>query len=192
MKITEYIDYVNSNADSIARYVDECFERSRDFLRIKLIRMIKSYIEIIPIHYEWEYDDDPYDHSGILIENGFVSMDQSVSEFLDNEYTGQKSATYENGMGWSYDTYGDELSYYTLELGYDIMLSAISRSIEEKFSVTITTDELEDIRDNCNNFDDIYDSCLASDFFCYEPAVGFTGIGGMKLRNIIKRSGAYG
>ena len=180
----KYIEYVNTNTENIANYVTSCFEASKDLIRAKLIKEIKEYITPPPTHYVWEYDDNPYDCSGEIIEDGVVNLNQTVKEFLENEYSGNQEPTFTSGMGWHYNNYEDELHYYTIELAADIMNSAIRRCIETKFSVSLSDDDLEQIKESCDEFDEIYENCTAFDFFCSCFAVEFVGIENMKLTDI--------
>ena len=92
----KYIEYVDSNTEKIASYVNSCFEQSKDFIRAKLIREIRGYIIPPPVHYVWEYDGNPYDCSGIIVENGVIDLNQTVKEFLENEYSGNQEPTFTN------------------------------------------------------------------------------------------------
>lgn len=190
MEKDKYITYVNENIDNIAAYVNECFNKQKPFIKAKIIRELKKYINPLPIHYEWEngYEDNPYDHSGILVEKGIVSTNQTVAEFLENEYTGNRIASYESGCGWYYDTYGEDLSYDTIDIAGDIMRTAIRTCIENEFSVALNDDEFMEISDECGNFDDIYGVCIASDFFIAMPAIEFIGIENVKISRFVEKS----
>lgn len=186
MNNSKYVEFVNNNIEQIAEYVNQSFEQSKEYIRMKLIRLIKAYLVAKPIHYVNEDDGNPYDCSGILVKDGYVSFDQTVTEFLQEEYTGDKEPTYISGMGWHYNTYADDLSYDTINIAYDIMLSVIRRYIENEFTVALSDDDFEDIKSVCRDFDDIYDNCIASDFFFGEPAVEFCGLSDIKLRDLMK------
>ena len=112
-------------------------------------------------------------------------MNQTVGHFLEKEYSGTKQATYISGMGWHYDTYGDNLQDWSLELAGTIMYSAIQECIEDEFSVVLSEDEFEQIKSDCCEFDEVYDNCLASDFFMASGAASFVGIENMKLVDIL-------
>ncbi len=183
MDNSKYVGYVNSHVDEIAEYVNECFEQSKEFIKAKLIRQIRDELSPIPVHYELKYVYDPYDHSGILVEDGYISLDQTIGEFLENEYSGNKKSTYESGRGWNYLTYNDEISYDTLDMASDIMFSAIRRYIENHFDKNISDDDFTDIRD----FDEIYENCKAFDFFNGMGAVEFVGIENMLLKDIVRK-----
>lgn len=165
MDNSKCVEYVNSHVDEIVEYVNECFDQSKEFIKARLIRRIRDELSPTPVHYEIKYVYDPYDHSGILVEDGYISLEQTVGEFLENEYSGNKKDTYESGRGWNYLTYGDEISYDTLDMASDIMFSSIRRHIENHFGENLSDDELEDIRESCSDFDDIYVDCKAYDFF---------------------------
>ena len=187
MDNSKYAGYVNSHVDEIAEYVNECFEQSKEFIKAKLIRQIRDELSPIPVHYELKYVYDPYDHSGILVEDGYISLDQTIGEFLENEYSGNKEATYESGRGWNYLTYNDEISYDTLDMASDIMFSAIRRHIENHFDKNISDDDFTDIHDSCRDFDEIYENCKAFDFFNSMGAVEFAGIENMLLKDIVRK-----
>lgn len=185
MNNSKYVEFVNDNIEQIAEYVNQSFEQSKEFIRTKLIRLIRAYLADKPIHYIKEDDGNPYDCSGILVKDGYVSFDQTVIDFLQEEYTGDKEPTYISGMGWHYNTYADDLSYDTINIAYEIMLSAIRRYIENEFTVILSESEFDNIKTACRDFDDIYDICIAFDFFYGEPAVEFCGISDMKLSDLM-------
>ena len=186
MDINKYIEYVNSNVDNIAKYVNECFEKEKEYIKDEIIKEIRSYLNPLPTHYILEDDGDPYDCSGVIVENGVVSLNQTIKEFLENEYTGLRTPTFVSGHGWNYDTYEDFLGNHTLGLGTGIMLNAIQERIESEFSVNLSDDEFEQIKESCRDFDPIYDDCIASDFFWGIPAVEYIGIENMKLTELKK------
>lgn len=71
------------------------------------------------------------------------------------------------------------------------MLSAIRRCIETEFSITLSDDEFEQIKVSCGDFDEIYDNCIAFNFFGAEAAVEFVGIENVKLIDIQKKKWTY-
>ncbi len=186
MDNSKYVEYVNSHVDEIVEYVNECLERLKEFIKVKMIRRIRDELSPIPVHYEMEFDYNPYDNSGILVEDGYISLDQTVEEFLENEYSGNKIATYERGRGWDYYTYEDEIRSDILTIIGDIMFPAIRRYIENHFGVNLSDDEFYDIQSECFEFDDIYTNSKASDFFDSVATAEFVGIQDMQLKDIVK------
>lgn len=187
MDNSRYINFVNSHVDKIAAYVNECFKQSKDSIKEKLICLIRDFLSPVPIHYAIKDNHSSYDDSGILVEQGSVSLDQTIKEFLQNEYSGNKEATYSSGMGWNYNTYEDELHYDTMDIASNIMFPAICKYIEDHFHVSLSDEEFEDIVDSCGDFDEIYDNCIANEFFFGTPAVEFVGIENMLLKDIVKK-----
>lgn len=185
--ISKYVEYATANAEDIGKIVNMQFEEAKGVIKAKLIEQIQVYLTPIPTHYKWEYDGCPYDYSGRLVENGTIDLDQTVSDFLESEYSGNTEATYVSRMGLRYNTYGDELSYETLNIACNIMLSSIHKQLEKHFEEKISTELFSEIREECDDFDDIYDNCLAFEFFSYEPAIEFAGIGNIKLSQIINK-----
>lgn len=185
MNIQQYANYVNSHVEEIAQHVDVRFEKNKAQIKSKIIEKIKGYITSLPVHFELERDDNPFDCSGVLVEDGDIDLNQTVVDFLQYEYTGNKTATYMSGMGWSYDTYEDELGYFTLEMALEIMLSTIREHIESHYYVKLSDDEFEDIKFACYDFDDIYMACIANKFYSSFEAIEFVGIGDMELSSLV-------
>lgn len=181
--ITKYAEYIKEHAKEIGEKVNHEMRESIDSIREDLVDTIKAYLEFSPIHYEWQPDGCPYDSSGKIVEKGTVSLDQTVKEFLSNEYTGRTTATFTSGHGLSYDAFGYELSYYTFELAEDFMYNVTKNELELVFPQEINDDMFNEIINYCH--DDIFDNCLAIDFFCWEPAIDFVGIGDIKLSELM-------
>ncbi len=182
---SKYIEYINSHDDEIIKYIDECFEQEKEFIKTKMIQQIREELSPIPNHYEWKCVYNSYDHSGELIEDGYISLDLTVIDFL-NEYSGAKIATYESRYGWKYLTYDDEISEDMMEIASNIMLSAIRKYVENHFEENLSDDEFSNIKNACNDFDEIYENCKASDFFYCSIVAEFVGIGNIQLKNIIR------
>jgi len=180
--IDRYSNYIEEHAEEIINKVNSQFELSKEFIRAKFLHYIKQYLKPIPEHFEWYDDGCPYDHSGELIQTGYINLNQTISEFLENEYTGDKEPTYESGWGFRYLTYGDDLSQLAMEIGETIMQNTMQQILEEAFNKTISEDLFTEIMDISH--DTIYDECLAGDFFFYEVAVEFTNIGHLRLRQL--------
>lgn len=183
-EVQKYVDFLNDSALKIAVYTNQNFIKEKENIKQKILEKIKKYLNPVPTHFEWEYDGCPYDHSGILVKNGLISLKLTISEFLEDEYTGTSIPTYESGCGLRYETYGDDLSYYTLDLAYDIMLNSIKKYTKEHFQEEVSEKTFEVVR-NIRDFDDVYDECYANQFFCSEGAIDFIGIGKIRLSELV-------
>ncbi len=186
MQISEYANYVNASTEEIAKAIDNEFTRQRELIRVKVIREVRNYIEPLPAHYEWVIPVYSYDRTGRLEEKGKISLEQTINNFLYDEYTGNRIPTYESGRGWNYQLYEDELHYFSMDIAAEIMYQTIQRCIEEKYSVALTRDEFTTVLEACSMFNEIYDNCMASDFFFPEYVIDYLGIKDLKLRQIIK------
>lgn len=182
--INKCIAYINSNIDYVCKYVDSQFNTKKESIRQELLENIQCMLNDDLIHYEWYYDGCPYDYSGDLKDSGKIDFDQTIYEFLRDEYTGQWRATYTSHYGKSYVTYGESLSYDTLELADDILRDAVVSLLNTHFSITLTEQEIQDIFDEV--FDEIYCSCIAPDFFVWEGAIEFVELGALKLCDIVQ------
>lgn len=180
----QFIDYINCHITEIVNHINEQFHNSKDFIKAKILHEIKGYLEPLPIHYEWQYDGCPYDCSGELVYDGYVSLNQTISDFLANEYSGQKVPTYESGRGFNYLTYGDKLSDFTRSLADTIMYNSVKSQLENVFDIVIDAELFSEIMDDYYNIN--YIECLADDFFTYEIPIDFVDIGQMKLIQLTK------
>lgn len=181
---TEISEYIISHTNEIAEYADKCLYEKKDLMRVQILEIIKGYLSGNPIHFEWKNNDNPYDKSGIIVENGKISLDQSVIHFLENEYSGNKEPSYESGMGWIYNTYGDELRYEIAQIIGYIVSEVIRKYIEEHFSITISDKEFLDIEDSCDGFNDIFGTSVLEKFLHYDYTIMYVGIGDLLLSAI--------
>lgn len=182
--IQKYIDFVKSHEKQIVEFVDQQFDDHKEELQEKILKIITGYIIKLPDHFEWSYDGCPYDFSGEINKDGKISLDQTILDFLENEYTGEKTATYTSGYGFYYERYGDKLSYKTLEIGCNCMKKAIRDYIESSFNEKLTDEEFETIGDGFANFDSIYMYSITNDFFEYEGTIEYLEIGDKKLSEL--------
>lgn len=184
--IRKYIEYIDANFRFLCSSINKKFEETKDYSRKHFIKIIASMIDKDTIHYEWIPSNnwEPWDHSGELKKDGLIDLSQTIYSFLNDEYTGQWTPSYTPGSGKNYITYGDDLSYDTLNYANNILKNTVLHLLEEHFCEKIDGDLFVDIMDE--RFDDIYTSCIASDFFCWEGAVDFYDIGNYKLKDILK------
>lgn len=156
-KINEIAKQLMDNLDSISSEIDEEFEKREDsiiqYISFYMCNRYGSKAEDIN-EYEWYYDDCPYDHSGELKKVGFIHSDITVEDFFDH-YTGYWTPTFESGRGKHWETFLDNLSYETLDVGESIMWHVLNKKIEA------VTDELNDdefwmLRDEIH--DEFYDN----------------------------------
>lgn len=179
-------DYIDNNYKAIAEVVNKKFELDQDKIREEILAEIKKYVTNPRlIHYEWYYDDCPYDYSGQLEKKGAVDFNQTIGDFLENEYTGDTEATYMSRCGLRYITYGDELSYKTLNIAYEILYKVITDELKKHVDNSVD----EDLIRGLDPFiDQVYSSSYAFDFFCYEFAIEFVGISDIKLCDLMSSS----
>lgn len=173
--------YIEENCLNIAKKVNDTFIARKIVISNILLLKLQEILKEPVIHYEWDaYTPKSWDASGTLVEHGFIDLGQTVSHFLEEEYSGKKTASYMSGCGWFYDTYKHELSSDTLEIGMSIMMEVICECINRSFLTKFTNEDLNDLFD----FDSIYDCCYASDFFFADVAFSFAEIDKLTLREI--------
>ena len=136
MKASE-LEIIKDHTEEIAKKINEQFELEKESIKEQLLDEIKGYITPVPSHYEWTRGDCPYDDSGELYVDGLVSLDQTIAEFLENEYTGEKEATYESHRGFYYECYGDKLCYVTQDIEGEILRKVTRKYLEELFGKSL-------------------------------------------------------
>lgn len=182
--ITKYAEYIKEHAKEIGEKVDARIFDLEDEIKEEIFDEIRDYLMPLPDHYEWRHDGCPYDFSGEIFEDGFVSLDQTIQNFLENEYTGRWRPTYSSGRGLAYDVYGDDLSYLTREIAGRIFNDTTKKVLEDAFAEEISEDLFDEIM--CFHRDKIYyNSYVSSLFFDWEGAVEYLGIGNVKLSDLI-------
>ena len=171
--------------EEIAKKINEQFELEKDSIKEQLLEEIKGYITPVPTHYEWTRGDCPYDDSGELYVDGLVSLYQTIAEFLENEYTGEKEAVYQNRHGLSYETYGDRIENLARNIGFDILKKITCEYAEKLFNTAISGEDFMKILEKYNY--EIYVDSLAFDFIFYERAIRFVRIANMKLSELVEK-----
>lgn len=186
-------EFLKEKREELGRIIDDEFIKQKNEIKEGVLAELKSYLSPVPTHFVWEDDGCPYDHSGIIVEDGVVDLEQTVEDFLMFEYTGTKRPTFVSGSGWHYETYGDFVSQYTFEIGSDIISEKIKGFIEEHFKAALP-EKLSKFYDHDAVFDCIYDDlyyecfdCVGWKFSYYEMVFEFLGIdiGNMVLSDFV-------
>ena len=187
-KYAKYVEYVESNLDEIVAYTDKKFEESKDELKEKLLNEVKQQLSSVPEHYVWKHSESgSYDQSGHLREDGYVSLNQTLNEFLENEYSGRRTFTGVKRMKWQYEKWDEEFFDICYEISGDLIRSCIRKCIEEHFDEKYSNDEASSIIDVV--YDTVYDECIGNQFFNVISAMDFVGIGDMLLSDIVEKDG---
>ena len=145
------------NKHEVVEYVKQKIQNKEDELLNEVGKKV-AYWVLTGEQYDVDYSDTlPYDYSGEIhkVSEGLdKNKYDTLGDFLE-EYTGNKSATYCSGCGWSYDNYADELEYIVRPLIYTI--------IDECFHELKTTEpeainELTGLVVGENDEEEIYES----------------------------------
>lgn len=173
-KIKGYVSYVKYNNKLFIEAVDDKVCSDQGIIASEILDLIRNEAQDA-IHYIWKDDGCPYDHSGIIIPHGKIDKNTTtVWEFLQFEYTGNKVATYESGLGFSYETYDEKISYDTLDIAYKIMCECVKKQLENKFQKNIPDNEIQEIMEEC--YDDIYPDSIVYLFFNTQGALEACGV----------------
>lgn len=174
--MNQYEEYIDTHTEEIAQLVNQDFEAKKDQIKSGVLRTIKEDIDAVPImHYIWVCGGRPYNASGRLKEDGEMDLNLTVAEFLE-EYTGCWHPT----LG-RWGTYGDSLAEDMIPLADKILRKRAVKCLKSVFP-DITNEDAEDAIDR--QFDEVYMSSYASDFFFGEAVVEFLGISDVRLKDI--------
>lgn len=131
----------------------------KQWMKLQVLEEIKKIALSKPYHYEWILGDNARDWSGYLTKNGKINFSQSISDFLRNEFTGEKTPTYNKYYGWYYKTYSDKLDEFISEMVADIVndttrkyLQEVGGEYTEEDIISFIVNELEEVLVN----NDIY------------------------------------
>lgn len=166
------VAYVREHLQEVIESVNTYFEESRGKIWNQILDEIRSYLISGPlVHYVWERGDCWNDVSGKLQKKGFVDLEQTISDFLISEFTGESIPTYESGKGRYYPTYGDDLEKATRLIGEKIMFDAVRAYFQNVLSYTIEEMIIDYVVRQCH--DEIFDNSIAADFMYYDVAIFF-------------------
>lgn len=179
------LEIIKDHTKEITKKINEQFEQEKDSIKEQLLEEIRGYITPVPTHYKWTRGYCPYDDSGEIYVDELVSLDQTIADFLENEFTGQRRATFISHQGFDYETYGDQISYLLKEVKENIVQKTVKKYVEELFREEISEDDLFRIFEEY--YSEIYAESIAFDFDFYGDAVKFTGIQNMKLSELVEK-----
>ena len=179
------IEIIKDHTEEIAKKINEQFELEKDSIKEQLMDEIKGYITPVPTHYEWTRGDCPYDDSGEIYVDGLISLDQTIADFLENEFTGQTRATFISHQGLDYVTYGEWMSDLLTEIKENVVQKVVKKCMEELFGEEFSEDDLVGILEDY--YSEIYEDSMAFDFFWCESAIEFVGIQNMKLSELVEK-----
>lgn len=158
-------EYANKNRKNIVESVKENLQKSeiRKEIANDVVYMFSKETEYAewycdePIkfpHFVWRNTNDSYDKSGYLIEQGFVSEDKNFIDFLKEEYTGEKKATYRSGCGFEYPKYEEYIKHYVQhDIENFVVRDLVYKELLKVFP-NLNEKELDDIFVN-----DLYHGC---------------------------------
>lgn len=179
------LEIIKDHTEEIVKKINEQFEQEKNSIKEQLLEEIRGYITPVPKHYDWTRGDCPYDDSGEIYVDGLVSLDQPIAEFLENEFTGEKEAVYQNRHGLRYETYGDRIENLTRNIGFDILKKITCGYAEKQFNTAISGEDFMKILEKYNY--EIYVDSMAFDFTLYERAIRFVRIEGLKLSELVEK-----
>lgn len=119
---------------------------------------VRDYISNREIYRWLPEDDNPFDHSGVVEKVPQPELKQFLENeeinfwndsYLDNLYTGEKTASYEPRCGWFYTSFQQEISN---ELENEYM--------EKLWNMNVPPELAEDANYRDDHFDELYDEVI--------------------------------
>lgn len=161
------IDY---NLCDIVNFIKQYLTDNKTEISNKIFTILRDTILTYKDHYTWECGDCEYDYSGEINRDGNIDTSISILNFLENEYTGEKFATYVSNYGWHYETCGDVFTQDTSHYMYELMLDLIVKFFDIYCCTVINKDDLFDLTD------DVYEGTEICYFDCIETIKEYTGL----------------
>ena len=184
-RLKPYTDYICGNVLSVAERINMYFDDHEEEIRKRLLDIVRNTVMCHPEHYDWvSKHTDRRGYGGRLVENGQISLDQTLNSFL-TEYTGGHNLMYRNIKEIVWDTYGDELSGEFDNVGRLALLAALKEILNEQFNASLADNMVEDIYIYCPDGDEVFDNCKAAEFFSAGDVVETYDIGDMLLSDIV-------
>lgn len=167
-EIKKKAEELMKNDSDVIQKIEDLFESKKQDVADIILNEIRDIYADRPLHYKWKRSSIPWDSSKKLVEDGMISDNITLLEFLE-EYTGCWRPTYESKQGWIYENYDDEISYETLEAGEKIMAEVLQKYIPDNCS----RDEIWYFNDLIH--DHFYDETPASRFFTTLGTINYLG-----------------
>ena len=164
-------DYITRHAKEIAEEVNKNFDKQKLQIRDSIIESIRSIMRANKTCLDIIQNDESEDQN------------ITIGEFFSYEYSAYQEYICHNSV-WS--DFNEELSYDTLEIGWNIMVKTIKNAIQKKFNISLSDERLDEVKFLCYDFDDVYTECRDFDFFCAEPVIEFAGIKDWPLFNLLE------
>lgn len=134
--VMDIYGYIEQNLDDIINYINSELPDMHSYIANRVISEIRSYLSPLPYHYKWQKDSYRR-NSGKLVRDGIISLNQTVGNFLEEEYTDASSATIVGGSWLHTMTYMDKLNDFVLDLGLELRLALTMRYIENNTGLVL-------------------------------------------------------
>ena len=153
------LNYIKENTDELFEVANSMAENAHiiNNVRESILSDVGKILQKPLKHYEWVPGDCTWDYSGEIEENGIIPLNITLEDFLENEYTGNSTATFISRYGLAYEQYGE---YFANEMvGY--FMNEISSYMRDYINgmcgTNLTEKEFNEI-DNINyDFTSIYE-----------------------------------
>lgn len=178
-------NYIVQNLGDIIKYINSQLPDMHSYIANRVLGEIRSYLSPLPKHYKWEIDEAvSWDSSGRIVQDGLISLNQTVKTFLEEEYTGDSLATYESGRGLDYMTYIDKLDDFVRYLGAELKIALTVRYIENDTGIVLEDKDYTTVNEFLMDNDDLDDD-LDIDFFDCNDVMKILGISDVLLGDLV-------
>ena len=178
-------NYIVQNLGDIIKYINSQLPDMHSYIENRVLGEIRSYLSPLPTHYKWEIDEAvSWDRSGRIVQDGLISLNQTVKTFLEEEYTGNSLATYESGRGLDYMTYIDKLDSFVQDIGAELKIALTVRYIENNTGIVLEDKDYTTVNE-CLMDNDDFDEDLDIDFFDCTDVMRILGINDVLLGDLV-------
>lgn len=190
-ELQKYVDCIYDHDKEIVIYINKQFNESKIEIREDILNKIKDFLSPIPDHYRWKYDGCPYDFSGKLVKKRKINLDQTILDFLKNEYTGKREESHCRGFNdnfkYYFPKYKDLLIDFTIPYANNFVCQCIHKYLNIHFQTNISGTDFKNIMDECCIIDEIYCDSITEYFISAERLLKYLKIGKMKLSELMEK-----
>lgn len=141
MNTEKYINFINSHPAEAGKAILKEFVSTEEKTRNMVICKLKSYLIPTPEHFVRESDD-----CDELTPDGLVSLDQTVYQFLEDEYISAKKIPYADGREMFFTTYGNDFTRFSNNIVDKAITDGLKNYLEDNFKVSLSENDVNKIQ----------------------------------------------
>ena len=156
MELNTLIQCYNDNLQEMTDKINKELSNKK-VIKKMFIDFLNRRIGVETTHYVWKRGYCSYDCSGELRRDGYIDLNKTIYEILNDEYTGNSIATYNSGCGLDWETYMESFGQDLFDFAKGILEDTVRTTIKEKLNYDFQDDDewIEFSENGVYQFDDL-------------------------------------